>query len=553
MLLTGAQIVLECLKEQGVDTLFGYPGGAVIPLYDALYDELGYFTHIRTAHEQGAVHAADAYARSTGKVGVCIATSGPGATNTVTGIATAYMDSSPIVVITGQVPSNLLGKDSFQEIDITGVTIPITKNNYLVKDINNLAPTIREAFKIAKEGRPGPVLIDITKDVFLNKAEYKREEIFKGEQVLENDVEVIKRAAYMINCSKRPIIYAGGGVKTSCAHKELVNLAKKANIPVVNTLMGLGTIDREDSLSLGLVGMHGFREANLAVANCDLLIAVGARFSDRVIGKNDEFAKMAKIIHIDIDESEFGKNIKPDVSLVGDIKEILNDLISYVDNVDRKLWFFEIESYRIKQRQDKSEFIPKNIIEAINKKFENGCFVATDVGQHQMWTAQHFKFKNMRSFITSGGLGTMGFGLGAAIGCKVANKDSDVVLITGDGSFRMNCNELSTVSKYKLPILIVLMNNKTLGMVRQWQRMFSRARYCETDITEDVDYVKLANAYGIEGYRVSKMEELQQVLDSFDKLTEPLFIECNILKDESVYPIVPPGMPINNMIFKGDE
>ncbi|SKA87823.1 acetolactate synthase, large subunit [Caloramator quimbayensis] len=552
MYLTGAQIVLECLKEHKVDVLFGYPGGAVIPLYDALYDERNNFKHIRTAHEQGAVHGADGYARSTGKVGVCIATSGPGATNTITGIATAYMDSTPLIVITGQVPSNLLGRDSFQEIDITGVTIPITKNNYLVKNIELLAPTLREAFKVAVSKRPGPVLIDITKDVFLSKTEYIKSdcenEDYEADFINE---EAIKSAAKLINDSKRPVIYAGGGVKIAKAAQILQNIAKKACIPVVNTLMGLGTISRDDYLSLGLVGMHGFREANLTVCNSDLLIAIGARFSDRVIGKNDSFARKAKIIHIDIDESEFGKNIKPDISIMGNLKRSLEKLYSLIEERDRKKYIEEIKGYGVLNNKDEDGFTSENIIKALNNKFKDNCFIATDVGQHQMWTAQHYKFNNERGFITSGGLGTMGFGLGAAIGCKVGNPSSDVILITGDGSFRMNCNELATVSKYNIPILIVLMNNKTLGMVRQWQRMFSNKRYSETDITEDVDYIKLVNAYNIEGYRVCTLYELKNRINQIEKLTKPLFIQCDIEKDESVYPIVPPGMPIENMLFEG--
>ncbi|QCX34863.1 biosynthetic-type acetolactate synthase large subunit [Caloramator sp. E03] len=552
MYLTGAQIVLECLKEHNVDVLFGYPGGAVIPLYDALYDERNNFMHIRTAHEQGAVHGADGYSRSTGKVGVCIATSGPGATNTITGIATAYMDSTPLLVITGQVPSNLLGRDSFQEIDITGVTIPITKNNYLVKNVELLAPTLREAFKVAVSDRPGPVLVDITKDVFLSKTEYvKCESEYKNDSFDLIEDDVLKRAAKLINDSKRPVIYAGGGVKIAKASDVLIKIAKKACIPVVNTLMGLGTIPRNDELSLGLVGMHGFREANLAVSNSDLLIAIGARFSDRVVGKNDSFAKKAKIIHIDIDESEFGKNVKPDIYIAGNLKSSLEKLYSLIEEKDRKSYIEEIRGYAVSNNNDEGSFLPKNIIGILNKKFDENCFVATDVGQHQMWTAQHWKFKSERGFITSGGLGTMGFGLGAAIGCKIGNPDSDVVLITGDGSFRMNCNELATVSKYNIPILIVLMNNKTLGMVRQWQRMFSNKRYSETDVTDDVDYIKLVNAYGIEGFKVNTLDELNSIVSKINKLTKPLFIQCDIEKNESVYPIVPPGMPIENMLFEG--
>ena len=559
MQLNGAQIVLECLKEQDANIVFGYPGGSVIPLYDALYDELEYFTHIRTAHEQAAVHAADGYARVTGKVGVCIVTSGPGATNTITGIATAYMDSIPMVVFTGQVPRNLLGRDSFQEIDIMGITLSITKHSCIIKDENDLAVTIREAFEIAQSGRPGPVLIDIPKDVFLSKAEYtKVKKVDKKQGIsLEIGMEKIQEAVKMIQSAKRPVIYAGGGIKIANASMNLCKFALLGDIPVANTLMGLGTIPRDDKLSLGMLGMHGFRETNLAVTNSDLVIAIGARFSDRVIGNADGFAPIAKIIHIDIDETEIDKNKVVDLSLVGNINTILETLLSYMDQKNRQSWHDEIESWKVVELANfkntlkrVKKFTHRDVLQCLNEALEEETIVTTDVGQHQMWTAQQWNFKKPRTFITSGGLGTMGFGLGAAIGSQMGNRDKRVLLVTGDGSFRMNCNELQTVYKYKLPIVTVIMNNHTLGMVRQWQRMFSNGRYCETDIGDEVNYVKLAEAYGIEGHKVSNAEELKSVLEIVKMGRKPMIIECVIDKEEGVYPIVPPGKSIQELVLK---
>ncbi len=555
MRLKGSQILLECLKEQDANIIFGYPGGSVIPFYDALYDELDYFTHIRTAHEQAAVHAADGYARATGKVGVCIVTSGPGATNTITGIATAYMDSIPMVVFTGQVPRNLLGRDSFQEIDIMGITLSITKHSFLVKDENNLADTIREAFEIAASGRPGPVLVDIPKDVFLSEAEYEKVENTNEKQKhTDLDIKKIQEAAEMIQSAKKPIIYAGGGIKTGNASKLLCKFAELSDIPVANTLMGLGTIPRDHGLSLGMVGMHGFRQTNLAVTNSDLIIAIGARFSDRVIGKAEQFAPFAKIIHIDIDETEIDKNKVVDLSLVGDMNTILEALISYMDQKNRKSWHDEIEAFKVirveTEVKEKSNLTHETVLKYLNTAFQQDTIVATDVGQHQMWTAQQWKFKEPRTFITSGGLGTMGFGLGAAIGSQMGQMDKKVLLVTGDGSFRMSCNELGTISKYKLPIVIVIMNNHTLGMVRQWQRMFSNERYSETDIDEDVNYVKLAEAYGIEGYKVTYGAELKSVLQILKSQRKPMLIDCVIDREEGVYPIVPPGKSIQELVIK---
>lgn len=551
MKLTGAEIVLACLKEQDVDKIFGYPGGAVIPLYDALYDQMDHFQHILTAHEQGASHAADGYARSTGKVGVCFATSGPGATNTVTGIATAYLDSVPLVVITGQVPASLLGRDSFQEIDITGVTLPITKQNYFVRDIEKLADVIRDAFEIAKSGRPGPVLIDIPKNVFLEKANYIKKENKKENKRLYNiENNHLMKAANLINGSLKPVIYAGGGIVLSNASQELYKLSKAGNIPVVNTLMGLGSIPREDELSLGLVGMHGLKEANLAVTNSDLIIAIGARFSDRVIGVADKFGPKAKVIHIDIDKSEIGKNIDADLWVLGDVKKVLSDLCKMIVNNDRKKWLDEIEEFKVKKEKDQETFKAEDILHCAESVLGEDTIVTTEVGQHQMWTAQYYPFKKPRTFITSGGLGTMGYGLGASIGVQLGNPEKYVLHIAGDGSFRMNCNELATVSKYNLPIVTLLINNSTLGMVRQWQKMFCNERYSETNITPEVDYMKLVEAYGIRGKKVDKIEDLEAALKEAVKMRKPTVIECVIETDDCVFPMVPPGKPIDHIILE---
>lgn len=550
MELRGAEIVFECLKEENVDTIFGYPGGAVIPLYDALYKYRESFTHILTSHEQGAIHGADGYSRSTGKVGVCFTTSGPGATNTVTGIATAYADSIPIVIITGQVNSSLIGKDSFQEVDITTITLSVTKHNFLVRSVDDIEKTIREAFRIAKTGRPGPVLVDIPKDLFLEKTIYTslKLSISNDNKNYWNDSD-IKNVAEVINNSKYPIIYSGGGVISSNTSDELLNLAQKGNIPVVNTLMGLGSFPRTHPLSLGLVGMHGLKESNLAVQNSDLIIAVGARFSDRVIGKSDQFAPNAKVIQIDIDKAEIGKNRDIDYSLVGDMKEILISLYDNIDKKERNKWLNQMERWRDLLEQDNKNWDGIRVIKTANKILDEDTIVVTDVGQHQMWTAQHWKFIRPRSFLSSGGLGTMGYGLGAAIGAKVGNPNKSVILITGDGSFRMNCNELSTVSKLELPIIILIFNNNTLGMVRQWQGMFCEGRYSETDLGNEVDFIKLGNAYGIDGTRVNSIEKLGLALENAKDLNKATIVECVLSKEDMVFPIVPAGMSINNMIF----
>ncbi|HAU5020180.1 TPA: biosynthetic-type acetolactate synthase large subunit [Clostridioides difficile] len=562
MRMNGAKVILECLKKEGIDTIFGYPGGAVIPIYDALYDYSDDFKHIRTSHEQGLVHAADGYARSTNTVGVCFTTSGPGATNAITGIATAFMDSSPMVVISGQVPTSLLGKDSFQEIDITGATLSMTKHNYLVRNTKELVPTIKEAFKVANSGRKGPVLVDVPKDLFLAEMDFSDEDYdlcqiddyidYKSDFSLDDEINVklLNEAIDIIKESKKPVIYAGGGVKSSDSEDILEKFATKIDTPVLNTLMGLGNIDRKNELSLGMVGMHGSRESNLALSNSDLVIAIGARFSDRVISKSSEFAKNAKIIHIDIDPSEISKNIESNVSLIGDVKLVLSLLIERVESKNNSNWKEEIKTFRKSEGIQTDEFHPQSILKKINEKYETlkkPTVVVTDVGQHQMWAAKYWNFKGNKSFITSAGLGTMGFGLGAAIGAKVGNIDKNVVLVTGDGSFRMNCNELATVANYNVPMLILLLNNRTLGMVRQWQKLFSNERYSQTDINENVDYVKLVNAYKIDGYKISNMEELGKVLDVID-FNKPVFLQCDIDKDYDVYPIVAPNDALENLI-----
>jgi len=547
--MNGAQITLACLIEQGVETVFGYPGGAVIPLYDALYDEHR-LNHVRTAHEQGAVHAADGYSRSTGKVGVCFATSGPGATNTVTGLATAFMDSVPLIVITGQVGVPLLGRDSFQEIDITGITLSVTKHNYLVRNVDQLADVIREAFRVAQSGRPGPVLIDIPKNIFLTEGHYVEKTITNFKDEIQNKYEKadLMSAVEMINQSKNPVIYAGGGVRISATSRELLEFVEKTDTPVVSSMMGLGNIPYDHELNLGIVGMHGFKQNNAAVTNCDLLIAVGARFSDRVVSRAESFAPNARIIHLDADVTEIAKNIRVDVSLIGDFKTMLPKLTEKVEKKNNGEWKEQISKWKKPDNMDKELFDSKNILDAFCDRLGRNTVVATDVGQHQIWAAQHWKFDFPGSLITSGGLGTMGFGLGAAIGAKLGNMDKQVLLITGDGSYRMNNNELATVVRYDIPITILLINNNALGMVRQWQKMFSGKRYSETDVDDKLDYVKLAGAYGIEGHSVKTMADLREILNKCEFGRKPVFIECKINNDENVYPIVPPGAAIVDCI-----
>ena len=556
----GANLIIECLIKESVTTMFGYPGGSVIPIYDALYDYTDQIKHIRTSHEQGAVHAADGYARTSGKTGVCVITSGPGATNAVTGIATAYMDSSPLVVISGQVGTSLLGKDTFQEIDITGVTYSITKHNFLVRNLEELPKIISQAFTIANEGRKGPVLVDIPKNLQVTDIDYNMENYIPSWQnsKIKDEFEIreenetknkLKDVANLIKESKKPVIYAGGGIKSVDQYDLLKNFAQKINTPVLNTLMGLGGIDRQDTLSLGLVGMHGSKEANLAISNSDLVISIGARFSDRVIGNKDEFAKNAKIIQIDIDSSEMSKNIPAEIELIGDLTDVLNGILEIVEPKNNSEWLSEIDTFKDTEHIiDKNAFHPKNILEAFNKKLgSENTTVVTDVGQHQMWTAQYWSFEKGRSYITSGGLGTMGFGLGGAIGTKLGTPQKNVLLVTGDGSFKMNCNELPTVATQDLPIVILLFNNNALGMVRQWQNLFSHKRYSETDIYDKTNYIMLANAYGIEGHKAQNLEELNQILENLT-LDKPVLIECQIDHDINVFPIVPPNDNLLNLI-----
>lgn len=550
MRLRGSEIVLECLIKEGVDTIFGYPGGAVIPLYDSLYKYEKHFNHILTAHEQGASHGADGYARSTGKVGVCIATSGPGATNTVTGIATAYSDSIPMVIITGQVSSGLLGRDSFQEVDITSITMTITKHNFQVKSVDEIGETMAKAFKIATTGRKGPVLVDIPKDILMTETTYHTydEKVEEVNKII--DYPSMEEIAVEIDNANRPVIYAGGGIISSEASNELMDFAIKGDIPVLSSLMGLGAFPRDHRLSLGLVGMHGLKENNLAVCHSDLVIAIGSRFSDRVIGNASEFGPKARVIQLDIDESEIGKNKAVDGSLVGSINELLSILTKKIKGKNRIQWYEFIQT--LKEVEMEKVWSGESAIEVANKMFPD-AIVSTDVGQHQMWTAQRWKFLRPRTFLSSGGLGTMGYGLGAAIGAKVGNPDKPVVFVTGDGSFRMNFNELGTVAKYNLPIVVLLLNNNSLGMVRQWQGLFCERRYSHTDLGDEIDFVKLSEAFGITGKRVKNEQELYAALEMAKKSNIAMVIECIISKDKWVYPIVPAGAAISEMIYERGE
>lgn len=573
MKITGSQVVIECLIEQGVDTVFGYPGGNILNIYDALYKNSGRINHILTAHEQGAAHAADGYVRATGRVGVCMATSGPGATNLVTGIATAYMDSSPIVAITCNVPNNLLGKDTFQEIDITGVTMPITKQNFMVRDVKDLAKTIREAFFIAKTGRPGPVLIDILKDVTAAEVEFEplSKENERNGILIENhsnlkriaeinipSEENIKKVAELINNSERPFIYAGGGIGISGAEKELLELAEKANIPVSESLMARSSFPANHPLCTWMIGMHGTKASNMGVTECDLLISLGSRFSDRVILDSSKFAQNAKVVHIDIDPAEINKNIPAYTSLVGDLKQILNRLIPSVEKKERKEWIEQIQAWKKEypecyDKKPEHSINPKFICECINKIAGENTFITTEVGQHQMWTAQFYPFTKPRTFITSGGLGTMGFGTGAAMGVQFADKNNRVVHIAGDGSFRMNCNELATIQHYNLPIVIIVVDNHALGNVRMWQRLFYGKRFSQTTLDFGPDWCKLADAYGIKGYKASNAKEFEKVFKEAFEAKKPAVIDAEVDIDEMVLPMVPGGKPIYDMIMKLSE
>ncbi len=551
MRLTGAEIIIECLREQDVDTVFGIPGGTVLNIFDELYKHSDRIRNVLTSHEQGASHAADGYARATGKVGVCIATSGPGATNTVTGIATAYMDSIPIVVITGNVAVPLLGKDSFQEIDIAGVTMPITKHNFIVKDVKDLAETIRRAFYIAQEGRPGPVLIDIPKDVTILSADYTPEKPRPIERMGEAETVDIDQAIEMIMAAKRPFIYSGGGVVFSDATEELTEFARKISSPVAASMMGLGGFPGNDELFTGMIGMHGTKASNIAVTKCDLLIAVGVRFSDRVISKADRFAPSAKIIQIDIDPAEINKNVKTHHHIIGDVKTVLTQLNKKLKQQERGAWFEEVmkikREHPLKYQQD-DVLRPQYIIERICELTKGDALIATEVGQNQIWAAQFFKYTKPRTFISSCGLGTMGYGTGAAIGAQVGKPDKTVFNIAGDGSFRMNCNELATAVYYKLPIIIAVMNNGTLGMVRQWQRLFYEERFSETTLDRGPDFVKLAEAYGATGYRVTEKSDVDEVVKKALAADGPVVIDFILDIDEKVLPMVPPGDALDKLI-----
>ncbi len=555
MKLNGSEIIVECLKEQNVDTIFGYPGGAILNVYDALYKHSDEITHILTSHEQGASHAADGYARATGKVGVCFATSGPGATNLVTGIATAYMDSIPVVAITCNVTVPLLGKDSFQEIDIAGVTMPITKHNFIVKDVTKLADVIRAAFRIAKEGRPGPVLIDVTKDVTAAECDYIKETPKTIERqtdtIKEEDVE---RAVEMIKASKRPYVFVGGGVIASDASDELARFVKKIDAPVADSLMGKGAFDGTDPHYTGMLGIHGTKTSNFGVSECDLLIAIGARFSDRVTGNANKFAKNAKILHFDIDAAEINKNIHSDASVVGDALEILKRVNAKLEQQDRHEWLEHIHDYekQYPMAYRKDCLNGPLIMEKIYELTKGEAIISTDVGQHQMWAAQHYKYKKPRTLLTSGGLGTMGYGLGAAIGAKVGCKDKTVINIAGDGCFRMNMNEVATATRYNIPVIEIIFNNHVLGMVRQWQDLFYGKRYSATVLDDCVDFVKVSEGMGAKGYRVQTIEEFEAALKDAMALNIPCVIDCLIDREDKVFPMVSPGAAISEAFDRKD-
>lgn len=543
MQLTGSQILIECLKEQGVDTVFGYPGGAILNVYDELYKHSDEIKHILTSHEQGASHAADGYARATGKVGVCFATSGPGATNLVTGIATAYMDSVPVVAITCNVGVPLLGKDSFQEIDIVGVTLPITKHNFIVKDVNKLADVIRDAFRIAKEGRPGPVLIDIPKDVTAKMADYEYKTPVVPEANKNIDSNEIAEAIDMIKKARKPFVFVGGGSIISGASAEIAEFVEKVDAPVCDTLMGKGAFDGTSEIYTGMLGMHGTKTSNFGVMECDLLIVLGARFSDRVTGDTSKFASNARILQIDIDPAEINKNIKVDMSIVGDIKVVLEAINARLDKENHKEWMNHI--YEMKKeyplRYNKDILTGPYLMEKIFEVTDGNAIITTEVGQHQMWAAQYYKYKEPRTFLSSGGLGTMGYGLGASIGAKLGRKDKIVINIAGDGCFRMNMNELATATRYNIPIIEIIVNNHVLGMVRQWQTLYYGQRYSYTVLEDQVDYVKVAEGLGAKAYRVETKEDFEAALKDAIAMNIPCVLDCHIEKDDKVFPMVSPG------------
>lgn len=553
MLLTGAQITIETLIEQGCKVLFGYPGGQVIDLYDALYEREDRIKHVLTAHEQGACHAADGYARASGQVGVVLATSGPGATNLVTGIATAYLDSIPLVAITGNVPNSLIGRDSFQEVDITGITLPITKHNFIVKNIEDLADTIREAFKIAKSGRPGPVLVDIPKDVQQSRFEYTPHDVVEKTEQRPAKEYKIEKAAKMLMEANRPYIYVGGGAITADATEEIIQLANTIDAVIGSTLMGLSVIPGNNERFLGMEGMHGDYASSIAQNEADLILTIGARFSDRATGNVSKYATKAKIIHIDIDRAEVDKNVSVDLGVGGDLKQALNEILKLVkpkENIEWQNRIKELKAFSkksIDQNMPKDELNPYTLIKEVSKHTSDDTKIVTDVGQHQMWVAQYYEFKKPRTFITSGGLGTMGFGLGAAIGSAMYTNER-TVLFTGDGSFGMNLNELATVATQNLPIVIILMNNGVLGMVRQWQNLFFDKHYSQTVLERKTDFVKLAEAFGIKGYRISDVSQMKDVIDQAFKEKGPVLVDCCIDKDEFVLPMLPPGGSFEDII-----
>ena len=554
MQLTGSQIIIECLKEQGVDTVFGYPGGAILNVYDELYKHPE-IKHVLTSHEQGASHAADGYARSTGKVGVCMATSGPGATNLVTGIATAYMDSIPVVAITCNVTVPLLGKDSFQEVDIAGITTPITKYSFIVKDINNLAATIRRAFDIARKGRPGPVLVDIPKDVTAQKTEYKKADIvFPAPNTEFLTEDVIDRAIGLIEKSKKPYIFVGGGAVLSGASEELKKFVELVDAPVCDTLMGKGAYDGTSAGYTGMLGMHGTKTSNLGVSECDLLIAIGTRFSDRVLGNPKKFARQAKILQIDVDPAEINKNIRVTADVVGDVNEALKLINAKLTKQEHTAWNEHIAGYAKQFPLDynRNGLSGPAVIESIYEMTHGDAIMVTEVGQHQMWAAQYFKYSKPRHLLTSGGLGTMGYGLGAAIGAQTANPDKQVINIAGDGCFRMNMNEIATASREKLPLIEVIINNHVLGMVRQWQTLFYEKHYSATVLDDGVDYVKLCEAMGAEARRVTTKEEFKEAFAEALACKKPFVIDCIIDCDDKVWPMVAPGSPINEAFDEED-
>ncbi len=555
MELTGARIVIECLKEQGVDTVFGYPGGTILNIYDELYKNSDSIRHILTAHEQGAAHAADGYSRSSGKVGVVLATSGPGATNLVTGIATAYMDSVPVVAITANVNLPALGKDSFQEVDIAGVVMPITKHSFIVKNINDLADTLRKAFKIATSDRPGPVLVDITKDVTAAVTEFEPVPVVKEkERVKKYTRKELEEVAELLCKAHKPYIYLGGGAIISEASEEVKELSELLDCPVCDTLMGKGAYDGKSDRYTGMIGMHGTKTSNLGVSECDLLIALGARFSDRVIGNPKRFAENAKIVHIDIDAAEVNKNIRVDACLIGDLKATLQDLNKLITKQSHPDWMAKIAMLKAKYplKYDGSKLSCPYVIEQLYKVTDGNAVITTDVGQHQMWAAQYYNYTKPRTFLSSGGLGTMGYGLGAVIGAQVGRPDDVCVNIAGDGCFRMNMNELATASRYNIPIVEVVINNSVLGMVRQWQTLFYGKRYSQTVLNDAVDYCKVAEALGCAAFKITKPEEVEETLRKAIELRKPVLVECVIPEDDKVFPMVPAGAPISE-VFDGDD